>query len=745
MNFVGFLRIAGRYFWLMLLCGATAATAVFRGTRNEKKEYESYTTVNTGLVSGYTIESGKSKIDYAYNANEIESMLALTKNSGTIEEITLRLLATCLMQTAPSPKMLNGETFVFLKKTFPDSIRQQLVDYGSFENTLNNIRMMNDSEDPENPVAKLLGSPHPHFGLAAIEKGIKSKREGTTDMIRLEYGTQDDPAFCKTTLEILTKVFIERYRDIKEGQSSNVLDFFQTATQESAADLRRREDSLLSFMVTNKIINYYEQTRFIASKKEDLDEMYFSEIMKLAAADSSRRALEAQLEKRVNLPEVNQQLMKQRSSLSSIASRIAQLELKGLDSISKQEQQVLTGSIAELQKQADGIKNNLRTSATAAFAVMYTTEGIEIKSLLGQWLGYWMEAEQTLARLAIFKSRKKDFDVTYSQFAPWGSKLKRIEREIELAEKSYLENLHSYNAARMHRHNVLMATNLRVVEPPKFPTTAKPSKRIMNVIVAFIACFILVLVVGIALELLDGSLRDPENAAEKIGLTLFSAFPKMPKNWQKHRKIDYPALKERALEQLLQRIKIDLKLRRPTQVVRIAIISANEKDGKSTVANWITEQLRSYDYRVLSIQPKSAHTNNHGDDFYYETTAMLFEKQDETDLIETNSDVVIPWHEYQYVITEIPALIKANYPAQLLNQMDVVLFIARANRSWSVADKRSLEVVNQVMKSQDARLIVNAVRVDLLENSLGEIPRKRSVFRRWIKKIVRRNWHRSNS
>ena len=105
-------------------------------------------------------------------------------------------------------------------------------------------------------------------------------------MLRFTY-TTIDPGVCQQTLILLTKIFIEKHKEMKKGMSNDVVAFFEEAVRKSAAKLRGVEDQLLAFRVNNKIINYYEQTRFIAAKKEDLDEFFFKEEMKIAAADST--------------------------------------------------------------------------------------------------------------------------------------------------------------------------------------------------------------------------------------------------------------------------------------------------------------------------------------------------------------------------------------------------------------------------------------------------------------------------
>ncbi|KAI9549107.1 hypothetical protein GHT06_007399 [Daphnia sinensis] len=279
-----------------------AASMTFYSTRNEKKEYESQAVLSTGLVSGYNIETSKGgRIDYGYTDNEMENILGMARSLETKQEAVARLLAQALMQKAPSPEILGQDAFNELKKAIPDDIRKQVVDYNSFSVTLAKVKEWRDSEG-DNKIKALLEGGDAFFGVEHMET-MTIKKEGKSDMIRITYST-NDPSVCRNTINTLVDVFIQKRSSFKEGQSSDVLAFFEKSTNDAASSLSSKEDNLLAFMEQNKIINYYEQTRFIASKKEELDEMYFKEMMTLAAADSARRHLELQLDNRFNLPKL---------------------------------------------------------------------------------------------------------------------------------------------------------------------------------------------------------------------------------------------------------------------------------------------------------------------------------------------------------------------------------------------------------------------------------------------------------
>ena len=408
--------------------------------------------------------------------------------------------------------------------------------------------------------------------------------------------------------------------------------------------------------------------------------------MTLAAADSIRRGLENKLAGRVELPSINNLLIGKRNELSNISAQLAALEIgttSAADS-SKSLIHVNERAIRELQNRSERLKGDIRRAAESAFAVQRTPDGLETKNLLTEWLGHWITVEQTLARLNVLADRKHDFDITYSRFAPWGSRLKRLEREIDVAERAYLENLHSYNQARLHKYNVMMSANLRVVDAPVFPDTPLPSKRAMTVIMAAVGAALLVLVFYIARELMDQTLRDPERAAIKTGLAIAGAFPLMPENWQGKHGINFPILLRRSTDTLVRQIRLDLRemeIVRPSQA-RVAIVSPRSGEGKTTIGDWIGKKL--------------PHT--------------------------------------EAVCVEIPSLLTGNYSFDDLQGADYALLVARADRTWNAADQRATEIVSKIT-GKPCKLVLNMAPADRLENIVGEIPKKRSPVRRWLKKL----------
>ena len=210
------------------------------------------------------------------------------------------------------------------------------------------------------------------------------------------------------------------------------------------------------------------------------------------------------------------------------------------------------------------------------------------------------------------------------------------------------------------------------------------------VIVAFLAGIILPIVGLLFKEFADKSLKSPDNAFKMTGIEILGSIPKLPKNWEKHRTINYKATMNRLLNQIIQNIKIELRDKQhpPYKPIQIAVVGTRGKEGKSFVANALN-QARS-----------------------------------------------------RFVITELLPLLSERYSADFTNQFDYVLIITHANLPWNEADKKAVSAIMRLTQCP-CKMILNGVRIEDLEATIGEIPKRRSRIRRWIKKVITMNFSRS--
>ncbi len=352
--------------------------------------------------------------------------------------------------------------------------------------------------------------------------------------------------------------------------------------------------------------------------------------------------------------------------------------------------------------------------------------------------------ENSSARIKVIEQRKTEFEDIYDDFAPLGSKLKRLEREIDVAENEYMENLHSLNQARLHRQNMLMATNLKVVDVPFYPPAPDPSQRMMLVIVAFLAGFILTLGVVIAMEFFDKTLKKPRWASRATELDLIGVLPRFGQKRRYRKRVKEEFLEERPIGLLLQNLKIELAKREAAKPVRILILSTRDKEGKTLIGYMLTKYLRSYRARVAYLTPEDGHDLEqfpdvvHGqidskDTYRYFLEDDLFELDSEEVLVRDKAGEL---EGFDYYLTELPGLLGHPFPVDLIRRADLILLVARANRTWIDADKETLERISSITKVP-VRLVLNGVEVEHLESNMGDLPKKRGLIRRVTKRFLK--------
>ena len=68
--------------------------------------------------------------------------------------------------------------------------------------------------------------------------------------------------------------------------------------------------------------------------------------------------------------------------------------------------------------------------------------------------------------------------------------------------------------------------------------------------------------------------------------------------------------------------------------------------------------------------------------------------------------------------------------------MDYTFLVTRANRAWSEADKNALNLFNEATTGPEPTIILNGVKVLEMDTVVGDLPKKRSLVRRWAKQAV---------
>jgi uncharacterized protein involved in exopolysaccharide biosynthesis len=663
------LRLLRRYWRLLAAVPLVLGGTLFWLTRHEKKSYSSESTIYTGIASGYTL-TGNSDTDFFTANNAFDNLLTLIKSRETKEEVAYRLLAHHLqMNDKLNPALLKWNSLMRLHGLLPAPLRYRLTG-PSVEATAARVRAYATASDT-NKVYQLINSSDPVYSVDALGH-VGAARINSSDLIKLDYEAED-PGICRHTLQLTTQVFTERYRTLRMDQTGAVIRYYEVETEKALRALSAAEHKFLGFNTKNDIINYYEQTKYIAGEREEL----YSDINKIemqyAAAGSALAAVERKLAGRGRALQSTGELLSQRRQLEKLQTDIANQQLFGR--LNEADAPAAT-TVPRLQAQVASITVAMRATLNDHYSRLNSVEGIPSKGLLDEWLRNMLDLTESHAKLVVMEKRRREFLAEYHKMAPLGAELKIIEREIDLAQKTYLVLLNHLNDGRASQQNNKLTTDLKVVAPPFLPLHAKGGKRMALVAGGAFGGFFCVFVTLLGLALLDKSLRKPDTASYQTGLPVLGLLPAASDAADYHE-----AAAAHLARQLLRRVSAHTG---PAPYV-VGVLSPLRHEGKTPVVQVLAQRCRALGLPTLAYCPMGSHLPlDDADTLAYAAEPATLHRWSLAELSGGRAS------GFALVIIEFPALLEATYPVTLLPELHLALLVLQARRRWLPNDQLAL-------------------------------------------------------
>lgn len=711
----------------MVITPIVLVSVVFMFTQEQPKQYDSSTRIYTGIATGSSIVSlEESKLDLFGTRIAFDNLINLIRTKTTIEEVALRLFTKHMLLDGPKEAVIQVEHYKALMKIVPAEVKALIVKNDPEQSYLNLLEYKN--KDYTNFIYELIHLGHRNYSSKEILKEIKVSRVQSSDMVKISFNS-DDPGICANTLEFINEVFVRVYANLKVNQSDAVVGYFLKEIENAIYNLNLAEEELVTFNKRYNIINYYEQTRHIASEKEHFDLMYTEIQMKHMAVASVLHLLETKMS-RYEIRRVNSnEMLALRERLSEIKHQVwLKSNFSPLKEISSQKDSI---ELNELKKEEALVEDEFGKLVDNYYGFNNSKEGVAGNSILERWLEKMIEFESSKAQLKVGDEIKKDFVKLFKRYAPLGATMKRLERKINVAEQKYLSLLESLNKAKLKQQNIELNSNLTIVAPPFFPIEARASKRKFLLVIAFMIGIVIPAFIIIVLEFVDASIKSVARAEDFIGYKVLAMFPNL-RNPNKNLDVDF--VKKRTLEILIRKLLL-LKsaVRGGTTPVQITLFSNQKGEGKSFVFDTLIDKLNELDYKCLYLTHNIIDSSTSTIKKTYEITPMFHRAKAIDQLVDSD----FKKEDFDYVFVEIPAVMKNTYPVELVRESDHAIMLVRANRAWSSADENSLNDFKSVAKKDTIQVLLNGVELTEMENILGDLPKKRSFFRRFIKNALR--------
>lgn len=134
MDIIQLLKLLKKNIFILLAVPVLLAGVVWYLTRNEVLNYESSTTIYTGVASGLSMESlGKSRVDFMGSKIEFDNILNIFKARETQKEVALRLFIQGLSLNSWDPRYINRSNYIRLHTATPQYIKDMVIKKESAE------------------------------------------------------------------------------------------------------------------------------------------------------------------------------------------------------------------------------------------------------------------------------------------------------------------------------------------------------------------------------------------------------------------------------------------------------------------------------------------------------------------------------------------------------------------------------------------------------------------------------------
>ena len=783
MNIIDFVRLILKHIVLILVVPLLLGFMVILLTMNPTYEFSSQTILYTGLATGSSIEMDK-KFNYQATSTAFDNLINIIKSRETQEEVAVRLLAIHLMLPEANPKYISKELYDKLKLKVPEEIYNyietgdnksetkddlevinvplpEVIDRDNYEKTVQNLMTLMRSGS-DNFIYELLNyEDDDHYSLKAVSS-IVVGRINNSDLIKLSY-TVNDPGICQQTLAIYNRVCIINYKHIKENSSDAVVKYFKTELDKAKENLKSAEEKLLEFNKSSNIINYYEQSKAVAVVKEELEVDYKMKTAELAGIQAGTKRLEEKLQMQEVIQTKSNSILEKKKALGNLNFKMALIKAK-IES-SNEEADIIKR--AELENQTEILTNAIKKDVDELYSYQNSIDGLPLSKVLPNWMSNVVEAENLKAKIKVIDKQKNDFQEVYAEYAPAGANMKRIEREISVSEQGYLEILHGLNLAKLKLQDSQLSSSLKTVDAPYYPLSPNPTKRSILIIVAAFLGGLLTLGIIFVMEYFDDTLKNSIKASKTLKLQSLGMMPKIILD---PGSINLGFIQKRLIEIITQNIVQFFSANVTEKKVKtIVVFSTQKMEGKTVLAGNIAKTLKQEGKKVLLLNyegkqepikqqrkspilnkilgypdsridldnPFLANVSSYletSEHYSYSINKKFYNAKSYTDILE--QDNLSLDYTPDFVIIELPALIYHNYPAELITQADLGILVCRSNRTWSAADKSA---INNLLEASAAKIkfIVNGVNINETESILGDLPKKRTKFRKKLKSIFK--------
>lgn len=689
MNELGyFLKFLRRRGYILLLVPLVAMAVCYFLTRQLPDTYRAQGRLATGIVdkTDQLIASDEAPQESEINRS-FDNLIQLMRMRNVVDRVSYRLLIHDLSVPAdsafrPLSKKVK-ELDAASRKRIPALLRQKLA-----------ARQPLEPRQPLEARSTDLIESMEYDAPSLLDK-LTTYRIASSDYINVEFEGGDSrlTAFVVNTL---VEEFLTMYSQRLLQSNNRSLEFFEKMMLQKRNALDAHMEELKTYKIQNKVLNLNEQARSLYGHIIDFEtrrEVAKKDVVAYVAAlknidqrfdPTDRRYLE--------------------STLAGLNQRIALTK----EQLQRTNDQYIRNNFdPQLKNRLDSLQTTLNGQIRAATDQNAYSPLAAKGDLINHKLELEIALELARNSIASIEAEVTRLNRKYDGMVPNEASIQQFETSIEIAGKEYIEALQRYNNARLESYS---PSTLKLVERAA-PGTLQPSKKMLLVLLAGVAAFVVCLFVFFLIYFLDNSVRTVAQLADTTGLPVLGRITRLsgesgPLLLDDTGKSDKPII---LFRDLIRSIRYEIDEEAPSAKL-IAVTSLRDKAGKTDLIHglaWAYARTHqrvlildgNFVYPTLSRQSKAA---GGLEDFFQNNTSfpqnggVLATAGGDVSLLEIADAQTIQAklaslkEEYDVILVETPALTAHNKAKEWILFADRVVAAFPFGKAIRDSDKTAL-------------------------------------------------------
>ena len=482
MDIKGFLRLIGRYKWLIILIPIVAVVVTYFAVQNLPKQYSSTASIATGLLDPSKQIISDQTVDFFQVSQQFKNIMDKLQMKRTIDILSYNLIIHDLQNPKAAFKNSSKQldSLSAAQKTEVSAIFQEKLlkkDILTITDNRGKYRLFD--------LVQSMG-----YDQESLQTKMSITHQDISDFIDIEYKSEN-PNLSVFVVNTLANEFISNYGEDVQVNQNTSLALLDSMVKKKEVTMNEKNNALAVFKRSKGVLNLSEQSATVFAQITNYETERADNLKKIQSSLGALSVINAKL--RGGDVYVDGSTRADNREIVALKKKRQDANERFIDNGFKTTDQKSIDSLTKLinARSNQSVDNNAYDPTTSR------------QSLVQQRTSLQIEIQQAKSSMGTINSELASLRGKYSSMVPYDADIQNYEREAELATKDYTAALDRYNKNITEQRTGL---KLQIAEMG-LVSNPLPSKQILYLAGAGLGSFFLTIAVFFGIFITDHSIR----------------------------------------------------------------------------------------------------------------------------------------------------------------------------------------------------------------------------------------------